>query len=114
MANPGKRVALVTGATDGVGRAVAKKLGESGVRVLVHGRDRARGEAVVSDIRQAGAAADFLRADLASLAEVRDLAEAVQSTTDRLHILINNAGIGTGGSGGVRQTSLDGFELRFA
>jgi NAD(P)-dependent dehydrogenase (short-subunit alcohol dehydrogenase family) len=106
------KTALVTGSTDGVGRLVARRLGEAGARVLVHGRDAERGAQVVSDIEQAGGAATFLRADLASLVEVRCLADAVQDTTDRLDILINNAGIGT--AGGVRQESADGIELRFA
>jgi NAD(P)-dependent dehydrogenase (short-subunit alcohol dehydrogenase family) len=52
--------------------------------------------------------------DLSALAEVRRLAEAVPQQTDRLDILINNAGIGTGGSGAPRQTSADGQELRLA
>ena len=103
---------LVTGSTDGVGRLVARRLGNAGARVVVHGRDADRGAQVVADIERAGGAATFLRADLASLAEVRDLAAAVQRATDRLDILINNAGIGT--AGGVRQESVDGFELRFA
>jgi NAD(P)-dependent dehydrogenase (short-subunit alcohol dehydrogenase family) len=103
---------LVTGSTDGVGRLVARRLGNAGARVVVHGRDADRGAQVVADIERAGGAATFLRADLASLAEVRDLAAAVQRATDRLDILINNAGIGT--AGGVRQESADGFELRFA
>jgi NAD(P)-dependent dehydrogenase (short-subunit alcohol dehydrogenase family) len=103
---------LVTGSTDGVGRLVARRLGNAGARVVVHGRDADRGAQVVADIERAGGAATFLRADLASLAEVRDLAAAVRHTTDRLDILINNAGIGT--AGGVRQESADGFELRFA
>jgi NAD(P)-dependent dehydrogenase (short-subunit alcohol dehydrogenase family) len=107
----GKTV-LVTGSTDGVGRVVALRLGKMGARVLVHGRDRARGEQVVADITAGGGSAEFLTADLASLAEVRSLAAAVGRTTDRLHILINNAGIGTAGAG--RQTSADGHELRFA
>jgi NAD(P)-dependent dehydrogenase (short-subunit alcohol dehydrogenase family) len=103
---------LVTGSTDGVGRLVARRLGNAGARVVVHGRDADRGAQVVADIERAGGTAIFLRADLASLAEVRDLAAAVQRATDRLDILINNAGIGT--AGGVRQESADGFELRFA
>jgi NAD(P)-dependent dehydrogenase (short-subunit alcohol dehydrogenase family) len=107
----GKTV-LITGSTDGVGRFVARRLGEAGARVLVHGRNAERGAQAVAEIEKAGGAATFLRADLASLADVRRLAAAVQDTTDRLQILINNAGIGT--AGGVRQVSVDGFELRFA
>jgi NAD(P)-dependent dehydrogenase (short-subunit alcohol dehydrogenase family) len=106
------KTALVTGSTDGVGRVVAERLGEMGARVLVHGRDRARGEAVVADIRAGGGNAELLIADLAALAEVRRLAEAVRNTTDQLDILINNAGIGSAGA--ARQTSADGHELRFA
>ena len=106
------KTALVTGSTDGVGRVVAERLGKTGARVLVHGRDRARGEGIVADIEAAGGTAEFLPADLAALAEVRRLAEAVRGTTDRLDILINNAGIGSAGA--ARQISADGHELRFA
>jgi NAD(P)-dependent dehydrogenase (short-subunit alcohol dehydrogenase family) len=108
------KTALITGSTDGVGRLVARRLGDAGTRVLVHGRDRERGERVVVEIKEGGGSAEFLAADLSALAEVRRLAEAVQQRTDRLDILINNAGIGTGGSGAPRQTSADGYELRFA
>src|SRR5580704_2862749 len=71
------KIALVTGSTDGVGRVVALRLGQLGARVLVHGRDRARGEQVVADITAGGGSAELLTADLASLAAVRGLAEAV-------------------------------------
>ena len=107
----GKTV-LVTGSTDGVGRLVARRLGEAGARVMIHGRDAERAARVVADIESAGGAATFFRADLASLAEVRRLAAAVQDGTDQLDILINNAGIGTAGH--VRQESADGCELCFA
>jgi len=106
------KTALITGATDGVGRVVARQLGKRGWRVLVHGRDGERGEAVVREIEQSGGAASFMAADLAALAEVRALAAGVRQATDRLDLLINNAGIGTAGSG--RQVSQDGHELRFA
>ncbi|MBS0521798.1 MAG: SDR family NAD(P)-dependent oxidoreductase [Proteobacteria bacterium] len=114
MAGQKSRTALVTGATDGVGRIVAQRLGAEGFRVLVHGRSHERGAAVVRDIARAGGKAVFLAADLASLDEVRALAKAVMATTDRLHLLINNAGIGTAGDAPGRQTSADGHELRFA
>ena len=114
MAKLNGKTALITGSTDGVGRVVATRLGADGWRVLVNGRDRARGEAVVAEIKAAGGAAEFLQADLSSMAEVRRLADAVRQTTKRLELLINNAGIGRGDPDGRRELSHDGFELRFA
>jgi len=106
------KTALVTGSTDGVGRVVAERLGAAGARVLVHGRDEARAKSVVAAIEAKGGKAEFLIADLSSLNEVRRLADAVRARTDRLDILINNAGVGTAGA--KRQLSADGYELRFA
>ena len=114
MAKLNGKTALVTGSTDGVGRVVAERLGAAGWRVLVHGRDRVRGEQVVAGIKAAGGAAEFLQADLSSMAEVRRLADAVQRTTNRLDLLVNNAGIGRGDPQGGRELSPEGFELRFA
>ena len=109
------KTALITGSTDGVGRVVAKRLAALGARVLVHGRDLERGRSLVAEIHAEGHAdADFLQADLASLAEVRKLAQAVAASEARLDILINNAGLGSGGAAAKRATSADGFELRFA
>ena len=108
----GGKTILVTGSTDGVGRWVAERLAADGARVLVHGRDRKRGEALVETIANGGGAATFLPADLSSLANVRDLADAVGRETDALDVLVNNAGIGTAGN--AREVSADGFELRFA
>jgi NAD(P)-dependent dehydrogenase (short-subunit alcohol dehydrogenase family) len=104
---------LITGSTDGVGRCVARKLGKTGTRVLVHGRGRDRGESLVAEIVRQGGQARFYPADLSSLADVRHLAQAIQRDESQLDVLINNAGIGTGGRG-QRQTSVDGHELRFA
>lgn len=106
------KTALITGSTDGVGQVVANRLGQAGVRVLIHGRDQQRGERVVAAIKVAGRSAEFLAADFASLDEVRRLADTVRRTEPRLDILINNAGIGTAGAS--RLTSTDGHELRFA
>jgi len=108
------RTAFVTGATDGVGRLVAKQLAAKGFRMLVHGRSRERGESLVREIEAAGGKATFLQADLASLAEVRKLADAVKAATPKLELLINNAGIGSTGDKPGRQVSADGHELRFA
>jgi NAD(P)-dependent dehydrogenase (short-subunit alcohol dehydrogenase family) len=111
-----QRIALVTGSTDGLGRAVARALAASGFRVWIHGRDAKRGEDLVREISAQGGSARFHRADFASLAEVRVLADAVCASHDRLDLLINNAGIGTGDGGrpAPRQASADGHELRFA
>ena len=57
------KTALITGSTDGVGRVVAKRLGKSGARVLVHGRNRERGARLVAEIKEAGGTAEFLAAD---------------------------------------------------
>ena len=114
MATLDGKCALVTGSTDGVGRLVATRLAANGASVLVHGRDRARGERLVAEIKGKGGAAEFLVADLASLRAVRGLAEAVQAQTKRLDILVNNAGIGSASGGNSRQASADGCELRFA
>ncbi|MEU1601469.1 SDR family NAD(P)-dependent oxidoreductase, partial [Streptomyces sp. NPDC005708] len=87
------RVALVTGATSGIGAATAALLAERGAHVLVAGRDHFRGEAVVAAIRDRGGKADFLTADLGKAESVRQLArEAGDLGGGRVDILVNNAG----------------------
>ena len=109
------RTILITGSTDGVGRRVAERLAADGARVLVHGRDRERGERLVGDINAPGrGSAELYLADLASLGEVRRLAASVSAEHGRIDVLINNAGIGAGRPGQGREASADGFELRFA
>jgi NAD(P)-dependent dehydrogenase (short-subunit alcohol dehydrogenase family) len=98
---------LVTGATDGLGRALAAELARAGATVLTHGR---------SEERLGGApGARRYVADLSSLEEVRAMAERVLERERRLDALVNNAGIGTTLPGeGERMESRDGYELRFA
>jgi NAD(P)-dependent dehydrogenase (short-subunit alcohol dehydrogenase family) len=81
--------ALVTGATSGIGRAVALQLARDGAEVLVHGRDAARGAQTVEEIAAAGGKASFVAADLGDPADVQRLASDVGD----VDILINNAGI---------------------
>ena len=109
----GKTV-LVTGSTDGLGRALGLELAAGGATVLLHGRDAAKGEATLRDIREATRSdrLAFYLADLSSLSEVRGLAEQVHAEHDRLDVLVNNAGIGRGD--GSREVSEDGYELRLA
>jgi NAD(P)-dependent dehydrogenase (short-subunit alcohol dehydrogenase family) len=110
----GKTV-LVTGSTDGVGRYVAAQLAGAGAKVLIHGRDGGRGQALVDEIRRHGKGeAIFYQADLSSLAGTRQLAQAVLANHKRLDLFISNAGIGSQNQGPQRQTSADGYELRFA
>ncbi|MFJ9214156.1 SDR family NAD(P)-dependent oxidoreductase [Streptomyces sp. NPDC102264] len=85
---PETRTALVTGATSGIGRAAALKLAQDGFRILVHGRDAARGAAVVKEIESAGGSAEFLAADLTDVHAVRQLADAAGD----VEVLVNNAG----------------------
>jgi NAD(P)-dependent dehydrogenase (short-subunit alcohol dehydrogenase family) len=86
-------VALVTGATSGIGAATAAALAEHGAHVLVAGRNAMRGEAVVAAIRAHGGKADFLAADLRDAASARLLARrASELGGGRVDILVNNAG----------------------
>ena len=81
-------VALVTGATSGIGREVARKLAADGFSVLVHGRDPARGAAVVDEIIAAGGHARFAQADLTDAADIERLATEAAD----VDVLVNNAG----------------------
>ena len=81
--------ALVTGATSGIGRAAARELARHGAEVVVHGRDVARGDAVVDAITADGGKARFAAADLSDQAQLDDLVEQAGN----VDILVNNAGI---------------------
>jgi NAD(P)-dependent dehydrogenase (short-subunit alcohol dehydrogenase family) len=114
MRAPADQVVLVTGSTDGLGRLVARDLAAQGAAVLLHGRDAAKGEATLDEIRRetGNERLRYYLADLSSLENVGRLAEEVERDNPRLDVLVNNAGIG--GRSGARETSADGFELRFA
>ncbi|HEX3736914.1 MAG TPA: SDR family NAD(P)-dependent oxidoreductase [Solirubrobacterales bacterium] len=109
-------VALVTGSTDGHGRALAERLAGMGITVHLHGRDAEKLAAATREIVAATGNEHVHphRADFASLAEVQALAAEIAGG-GALHLLVNNAGIGSGlPDSPERQESADGIELRFA
>ena len=110
------QVILVTGATDGLGKAVARDLASRGSKVLLHGRNPKKGEATVREIRDdtANEKLVYYNADFSSLAGVRMLSDQIQADQERLDVLINNAAIGAGTRLSLREESSDGFELRLA
>jgi len=106
------KTCLITGATNGIGKATAHAVAAAGGRVIIHGRDRARTQATRSEIQAASENDDIhmLLADFASLEQVQAMAMEFQQRFGALHVLINNAGLLTD----HRQLSFDGYELTFA
>jgi NAD(P)-dependent dehydrogenase (short-subunit alcohol dehydrogenase family) len=102
---------LVTGATDGLGRALARELWQRGATLLLHGRNEDRLGEVVAEL--GSERVRTYTADLASLDEVRAMGSEILENEQALHTLVNNAGIGTVLPDG-RHESRDGVELRFA
>ncbi len=86
---------LVTGSTDGIGMAAVGQLAAAGVDVIVHGKDPARGAAVVAELRarHPGAGVDLITADLRDPAAIGGLADAVRDGPGQLDALVNNAGV---------------------
>ncbi|MGA2935334.1 MAG: SDR family oxidoreductase [Methanomicrobiales archaeon] len=109
---PVTRTILVTGSTDGIGKATAKALARQGHRVLIHGRDREKGRAVLREIGKEidGATLDLFTADLSSLEGVRALASGVEDRYERLDVLVNNAGVYMP----ERVLTRNGLEMTFA
>jgi NAD(P)-dependent dehydrogenase (short-subunit alcohol dehydrogenase family) len=110
MMNP--KTFIVTGATSGIGKAIALGLAKSGETVVIVARNAGRGEATREEIKSQtqNQNVDLQIGDLSSLASVRKLAGAIQSKYPRLDVLINDAGVFKR----TRLVSVDGFELMFA
>jgi NAD(P)-dependent dehydrogenase (short-subunit alcohol dehydrogenase family) len=105
--------ALITGATSGIGRAAADKLAQSGVHVMVVGRNKERGQKTIAEIWGAGEKADFISSDLRDAASARAVArKAVELGDGHVDILINNAGIFPFGA--THETSEESFDVVYA
>jgi len=107
----GKTV-LITGATNGIGKAAARGLAKLGAQVVIVGRNAQKCAETVAELRAStgNQAIEALRADLSVMAEVRHLADQVKARYPRLEVLINNAGAYFD----KRLTSADGYEMTFA
>lgn len=92
------KVALVTGASSGLGEAIAHGYAAEGAKVALCGRRSAEGEAVAAGIRAAGGAAAFFVCDVAEGAQVEGLVAAAVARYGRLDIAVNNAGVGAAGA----------------
>jgi NAD(P)-dependent dehydrogenase (short-subunit alcohol dehydrogenase family) len=106
------KICLVTGATSGIGKVTALELARMGATVIVVARDPARGQATVDEIGRATGSSQVstMLCDFASQASIRRLAEEYRRTHDRLHVLVNNAGVILG----PREVTEDGLEATFA
>ncbi|MBJ3786292.1 oxidoreductase [Devosia sediminis] len=102
------RIALVTGAAGGLGLEISRMLAASGARVILAGRDVAKGEAALRSLPRQGDLS-FERIDLADLGSIRDAAARLSAQIPRLDLLINNAGVMAPRERGV---TADGFELQ--
>jgi NAD(P)-dependent dehydrogenase (short-subunit alcohol dehydrogenase family) len=108
----GRRI-LLTGATDGIGLATARRLAASGADLIAHGRNPVKLAALLNELRGAPGAISCHLADFSSLADVARLGREIREAFPTLDVVINNAGIGPGPAGEGRELSRDGNELRF-
>jgi NAD(P)-dependent dehydrogenase (short-subunit alcohol dehydrogenase family) len=106
------KICLVTGATNGIGKAAAQALAQLGATVVIVGRNAPKTAQLVEEIRASSGNnnVDSLLADLSSQQEVRRIADEFKSSYPHLHVLLNNAG----GTFTTRQLSVDGIEMTFA
>ena len=106
------RRALVTGASDGMGVVIARRLAAAGADLVLPVRNRTKGDAAVAAIRgeTPGASVNVVDLDLSSLSSVAALGESLRADGRPIHLLINNAGVMTPPQ---RQETADGFELQF-
>jgi len=102
-----RKTALITGANKGIGREIARQLGQQGFSVWLGCRDAARGEQAAADLRKEGFDAHLLALDVSNDASVKAAAGTYGKTNDTLDVLVNNAGVATGGYIAPSEASLD-------
>jgi NAD(P)-dependent dehydrogenase (short-subunit alcohol dehydrogenase family) len=107
-----ERVVLVTGALAGIGRATAVAFARQGAAVVVSGRRAEEGEALAAELRELGARAAFIRADVSSEDEVRALVDGTVKTFGKLDVAVNNAGF-TGARGTLDTQTLEAYDAVF-
>ncbi len=106
-----KHTCVVTGATSGLGQALALALARQGRPLVLLARDPARGETALTAVRQAGASkAELVLADLSDMASVRRAAAEIAARQSRLHLLVNSAAVYRA----TREVTADGLEMMFA
>lgn len=108
------KIALVTGAGRGIGRAIAARLAADGAEVIVnYSRAAAQAEALVREIEAAGGKASAIAADVSDLAQIEALFATIRARHPRLDILVNNAGRGSGGMPKLGEVTPEDFEALF-
>jgi NAD(P)-dependent dehydrogenase (short-subunit alcohol dehydrogenase family) len=90
------KIALVTGANRGIGRAIATRLAKEGFHVVAASRDAANADSLVAEIRAAGGSAETLTMDVGNIQSIAQAGKVFTSKHANLHVLINNAGINVG------------------
>ncbi len=108
------KTVLITGSTDGLGKLVARHIAEREATVLVHGRNKTKGDSVLNELTQltGNRKLIYYNGDFSSFSQVMELSEEILKDQDHIDILINNVGIGKG-KDNEREISDDGIELRF-
>jgi NAD(P)-dependent dehydrogenase (short-subunit alcohol dehydrogenase family) len=108
---------FITGATNGLGKAAAHSFAKQGARLILHGRDRSKGEVLLYEVEKSSGnnKLAYYNADLVSLKAAALMCDEILGKAEPIDVLINNAAIGGGpNSPKEREFSRDGYELRFA